>query len=197
MQQGGLPGFLPQLNTWSATLPPPLQFQNPLTGETQTSNWYVPRRNFIPGQNKGNQRPSGTNAARGAAAWQDNSVADDLVAISDDDIQLESGQECGCSNQGDFDGSILLRAGTLWDDNTRKLMNERRRRGLCLQCGGTGHFKAECTKPEDLSKAATDPPGTEAPRQKLRAVFSVSEEGEAVTDWQVEIVDDKTESGKV
>lgn len=45
-QQGGLPGFLPQSNTWSAMLPPPLQFQNLLTGETQTSNWYVPRRNL-------------------------------------------------------------------------------------------------------------------------------------------------------
>jgi hypothetical protein len=124
-------------------------------------------------------------------------ASEDFVAVSEEDIQLESGQECGCTNSGDFDGSLLLRAGTVWDDNTRKLMNERRRKGLCLQCGGTGHFKANCTNPKDLSQAATDPPGREEPKQKLRAIFSVSEQGEAITDWQVEVVDIKSEAGKV
>lgn len=115
-------------------------------------------------------------------------------------IQLELGQECGCNDQGDLDGSLLLRVGTLWDNDTHKLMNKQQRRGLCLQCGGVGHFKVECTKPEDLSKAATDLPEMEVPKQvpkqELWALFLVSKEGEAVMDWKVEIVDNKTEAGK-
>ena len=98
-----------------------------------------------------------------------------------------------------------MRAAGFWNDDVQKLMNERRRKNLCLNCGGSGHYRAECKNPEDL--AGLDNKNTEPEasnnrkpwqdKPKLRAVFSVNENNEPEVTWDVNVVDDEGVQGNV
>jgi hypothetical protein len=167
-----------------------------------------PNRNF----RAGNANNASAPRARGAAAWEPTSeeqvpapeVSNAAEEVAEEFFsEVEAHAECDCGDGGDFEGQALLRAGGFWSEDVRKLMNERRRKNLCLNCGGTGHYRSDCKNPEDLQgldkkvegrQAEVSPEASKSQKPKLRAVFSV-EDGQPVTDWTVDIVDD--ESGKV
>jgi hypothetical protein len=117
--------------------------------------------------------------------------------------EVEAHAECDCGDGGDFEGQALLRASGFWSEDVRKLMNECRRKNLCLNCGGTGHYRSDCKNPEDLQgldkkvegrQAEVSPEASKSQKPKLCTVFSVKDD-RPVMDWTVDIVDD--ELGKV
>ena len=65
-------------------------------------------------------------------------------------LEVEAPGSCDCEDGGDFDSQVLLWAGGFWNDDVWKLMKERHRRNLCLNCGGYGHYRSDCKNLEDL-----------------------------------------------
>ena len=94
----------------------------------------------------------------------------------------------------------MLRAGGFWNEDVRKLMNARRRKNLCLKCGGSGHYRSDCKNPEDLEGLDKKVEGNKAEvmadsnKPKLCAIFSV-EDDQPITNWNVDILEE-SQKGK-
>ena len=122
--------MLPFASSWQATAPAPIQYQNPSNGNIQSVQWYTSRSNWN-NRNQGNANNSGTRA-RGAAAWEpeppdQNSEVPEGIFVGDNGqfwSMVESGNECSCSNGGDFEGAALMHAAGFWNNDVQKLMNE-------------------------------------------------------------------------
>ena len=208
---GGETGMLPFASNWQATAPAPIQYQNPSNGSIQAVQWFTPRGNWT-NRNQGNVNNSNSHT-RGAAAWeleapgQATEVPEGIFVGENEQFwsMVESGNECSCSDGGDFSGNALMRAAGFWNDDVRKLMNECRRKNLCLNCGGSGHYRAECKNPEDLAGLDTEPKDTDnrndkkpwQNKPKLQAVFSVNDKDEPEVTWDVNVVDDEGVQGNV
>ena len=123
-------------------------------------------------------------------AQDSGSTAEASTGTSDSTFEsaVEAFEECKCEDGGDFEGKELMRAGGFWNEDVRKLMQERRRKGLCLNCGGSGHFRSDCDKPENLE--GLDENKSES-RTQIQAVFTVSEEETPKTNWVIDILPDE------
>ena len=208
---GGETGMLPFASNWQATAPAPIQYQNPSNGSIQAVQWFTPRGNWT-NRNQGNVNNSNSRT-RGAAALeleapdQATEVPEGIFVGENDQFwsMVESGNECSCSDSGDFSGNTLMRAAGFWNDDVCKLMNEQHQKNLCLNCGGSGHYRAECKNPEDLAgldmeAKDMDNRNDKKPWQnkpKLRTVFSVNDKDKLEVTWDINVVDDEGVQGNM